>query len=107
MALRAFEGLVALLLIILVITQLVVPLWSGRKTFPLFRQRKPAEKRLIAATEALEDAELTRGAEALEHKAKGSAEAVAALSAAEPVPQLVAETPAPARSSRKTARRQN
>ena len=72
MALRALEILGIVVFVILVITQIVVPLWGGRRLFPLFRGRD-SEKRLVAAHERVEDAELTRVAEDLERQAESSA----------------------------------
>jgi len=75
MALRALEILGIAVFLVLVTTQVVVPLWGGRRLFPLFRRRDP-EKRLVAAHERVEDAELTRAAEDLERKLNPKATAV-------------------------------
>ncbi len=88
MALRALEILGIVVFVILVITQIVVPLWGGRRLFPLFRRRDP-EKRLVAAHERVEDAELTRAAEDLERQT----ETPAASGATDLLPQTTHQTP--------------
>lgn len=95
-ALRAVEVLGSIIFVILVFTQLVIPLWTGRRVFPLFRG-KSAEERYVAAREHLHDVELTAAAASLEKAAHANDKPEAAL----PSP---AETPMPStRPSRATA----
>ncbi|MCI0557841.1 MAG: hypothetical protein MN733_05050 [Nitrososphaera sp.] len=68
-ALRVFELLGTILFVIFVVTQAVVPLWCGRRLFPLFR-KKDAERRLVDAHERVDEARLTNAAEDLERTLK-------------------------------------
>jgi hypothetical protein len=67
MIVRIIELAAAAIIVIILATQVVAPLWTGRRLFPLFRARK-AEGRLIDARERAEERGIERAAEEIEQE---------------------------------------
>ena len=66
----AIEFVLALLLAVLVWTQLVAPLWQGRPLLPLLRRRARAERDLRAAQDEIEAAATERRVDAARRAAE-------------------------------------
>ncbi len=87
MLLRWMEGIGIILFVIIVITQVVMPLWSGRRLFALFRRRQ-SEQLVVDARERAADAELTQAAKNIEPKLEGPNTGAASAAPGTPPPAV-------------------
>jgi F0F1-type ATP synthase membrane subunit b/b' len=56
--LRTTEVVLGLLVILVLVTQIVYPLYKGRQTFPIFRRQQKLEKELAEANQEQYEADL-------------------------------------------------
>lgn len=54
MWIRSIEVFLTILFVVVIVTQMIVPAWNDRPTFPIFRRRRQAEVAITKAKEALD-----------------------------------------------------
>lgn len=53
--LRAFEVIISIILVIVFVTQVILPLYRGQRVFPLFRAQGKLEAKLAEVTQEAEE----------------------------------------------------
>ncbi len=68
-SIRAIEVIFAILVLFTVTTQMVMPLWQGKRIFPIFRRRGHAAQKVLDAHEEVETVQSETEADRLKREA--------------------------------------